>query len=146
VRPSAGLPRSSGTTDLPALPADDDALMALLAAGDARSEAALGLLYDRYAATVYGLALRLLGDAGRAERVLQETFWRLWRYPGRYEPGRVRFATWLLRSGTSLALDEIPRGSRRPPVQPAGDERDAGGGPAADQLDRPADGVGERDS
>src|SRR5438045_2111791 len=36
-------------------------------------------LYRRYARPVFGLALRRLGDRGRAEDALQETFVSVWR-------------------------------------------------------------------
>jgi RNA polymerase sigma-70 factor (ECF subfamily) len=93
--------------------ADDD-LVQRLAAHDAAAEQALAILYDRYSAAVYGTGLRLLGDAGQAENLLQETFWRLWQHAGRYEPGRVRFATWLLRIATNYAISDLRRAARRP--------------------------------
>jgi RNA polymerase sigma-70 factor (ECF subfamily) len=94
--------------------ARDDELVVLLPAHDVRAQEALGVLYDRYSAAVYGLALRMLGDPTLAEDVLQETFWRLWQHAAQYEPGRVRFATWLLRVASNLAIGEIRRASRRP--------------------------------
>src|SRR5437764_1294305 len=94
----------------------DDELMALLPAGGRRAEAALAVLYDRYAACVYGLGLRMLGDAAPAEHLVQETFWRVWRNAARYTPGRVRFATWLLHIARNLAISELRAASRRPPA------------------------------
>jgi RNA polymerase sigma-70 factor (ECF subfamily) len=96
----------------------DDELVARLVLQDAAAEAALGELYDRYSGAVYGLAMRMLSDAAVAEEVLQETFWRLWRFAGRYEPGRVRFVTWLLRVATNLAISEQRRRGRRPRTSP----------------------------
>jgi RNA polymerase sigma-70 factor (ECF subfamily) len=75
---------------------------------------ALGTLYDRYADAVYQLGRRRLRDDGAAEDVLQETFWRLWSQAGRFEPGRGRFSTWLLRVATNLAVDVHRRAARRP--------------------------------
>lgn len=92
----------------------DDDLVSLLVARDGRAQAALSILYDRYSASIYGLTLRMLGDQSLAEEVLQDTFWRLWQHANRYEPGRVRFATWLFRVATNLAIGEIRRTSRRP--------------------------------
>src|SRR5438094_6167751 len=40
----------------------------------ARDAGAFEVLYRRYARSVYGLALRMLGDRGRAEDAVQETF------------------------------------------------------------------------
>src|SRR5262245_29672020 len=98
--------------------ASDDELVARLAAQDAAAEAALAELYDRYSGAVYGLALRMLSERTVAEEVRQETFWRLWRFAARYEPGRVRFITWLLRVATNLAISEQRRRGRRPRTSP----------------------------
>jgi RNA polymerase sigma-70 factor (ECF subfamily) len=45
-------------------------------------------LYRRYARPVFGLALRRLGDRGRAEDAVQETFASIWRSAGSYRPDR----------------------------------------------------------
>ena len=47
-------------------------------------------LYRRYARPVFGLALRRLGDRGRAEDAVQETFASVWRSAGSYKPERGR--------------------------------------------------------
>ena len=109
----------AGTTELAGAAridtaARDDDLVLLLPAHDGQAQEALAALYDRYSSAVYGLALRMLGDQSLAEDVLQETFWRLWQHAGQYEPGRVRFATWLFRVASNLAIGEIRRASRRP--------------------------------
>jgi RNA polymerase sigma-70 factor (ECF subfamily) len=99
------------------VPSDDELVVRLVAQGEGAEEA-LAVLYERYAATVYGLARRVLGDSAQAEDVLQETFWRLWRYADHYRPGRVRFATWLLRITANLAVSEQRRRARRPRTAP----------------------------
>ena len=43
---------------------------------------AFELLYRRYARSVFGLALRRLGDRGRAEDAVQEAFASIWRSAG----------------------------------------------------------------
>ena len=50
--------------------------------------AALEELYARYARPVLGLALRRLGDRGRAEDAEQETFVSIWRAAKTYRPER----------------------------------------------------------
>src|SRR6266481_866225 len=45
-------------------------------------------LYNRYSRAVFGLALRRLGDRGRAEDAVQETFASIWRSAGTYRPER----------------------------------------------------------
>jgi RNA polymerase sigma-70 factor (ECF subfamily) len=83
-------------------------------AHDAEAQAALETLYRRYSASVYGLALRIVGDPGVAENLVQETFCRLWVHAAHYQPGRVRFATWLLRMARNLAISELRYAARRP--------------------------------
>lgn len=98
----------------------DDELMAQVPAHDEVAQAALATLHDRYAAAVYGLGLRMLGDGGLAEDLLQETFWRVWLHATQYQPGRVRFGTWLLRVASNLAITELRRAARRPRLSPRG--------------------------
>jgi hypothetical protein len=60
--------------------AEDANLLARVAGGDLGHP--LEELYDRYAGRLYGLGLRLLGDPGLAEELVQETFVRLWQSAG----------------------------------------------------------------
>lgn len=78
----------------PTVDSDDDAAIAARAAqGDT---AAFEILLDRYAARVYRLALRMVGDRGEAEDITQEVLITAWRRIGELtEPGAVR--TWLFR-------------------------------------------------
>ena len=94
--------------------------MGRLPAHDAAAQAALETLYGRYAAAVHGLALRIVGDPGLAENLVQETFCRLWVHAGHYQPGRVRFATWLLRMARNLAISELRYAARRPRLSATG--------------------------
>lgn len=54
----------------------DHTLLSRIMRGD---EAALALLYDRYCASVYALALRIVGERPGAEAVTQEVFRHAWR-------------------------------------------------------------------
>lgn len=89
----------------------DAELIGRAAQGDAR---ALEVLYDRYSRSVYGFALRLVGDPQLAEEVLQEAFFRAWRQGADYSPSRGTFITWLLSITHNLAIDEIRKRRRRP--------------------------------
>ena len=46
-------------------------------------------LYDRYGATVYGLALRVMGQPDLAEEVAQDVFAQVWRDAGRYDAAPI---------------------------------------------------------
>ena len=80
----------------------DEILIARVAQGD---KAALETLYDRHAAIVLGVCLKILRDRTAAETVLQETFWRVWLSAVTYQPERGLFTGWLFRLARSLALD-----------------------------------------
>ena len=97
--------------DKSAEPLNDEILAARVARGDA---AALEALYDRYASTVLGVALKVIGDQGAAEDVLQETFWRVWRSAATFQSQRGSFTSWLFRIARNLAIDAYRRRNVRP--------------------------------
>lgn len=63
-----------------------------LAHGEA---AALGELYDRFASLVHGLAHRVLGDVGAADRVTREVFGHVWENPDAYDPRQGPLRSWI---------------------------------------------------
>ena len=83
----------------------DEVLIARVARGD---PSALETLYDRHAAMVLGLCLKIIGDRTAAEHILQQTFWQVWQralnYPAQHGP----FTGWLFRLARELAK-EVPR-------------------------------------
>jgi RNA polymerase sigma factor (sigma-70 family) len=104
----------------------DEALVALVARGE---EDALAELYDRFGRTAYGLALRVVRDAGLAEDVVQEAFLSLWRTAGRFVPERSRAGTWLLTLVHRRAVDLVRREERRraEPLEAAPEAADTAG-------------------
>jgi RNA polymerase sigma-70 factor (ECF subfamily) len=102
----------------------DGALIQRTGAGDRR---ALEMLYHRYSRSVLGLALRRLGDRGRAEDAVQDTFAAIWRSARTYKPERGPGAPWLF----AVARNAIADGGRRrfePPAE-APDEPSGEAGP-----------------
>jgi len=81
-----------------------------------RDAAAFELLYRRYARPVYGLAVRLLGDRGRAEDAVQETFTSIWRSASRYRPERGPGAPWLYAVARN-AITDRGRARAEPPAE-----------------------------
>ena len=75
-------------------------------------EDAMAQLYDRYSSIVYSVALRVLGDTGRAEDVMQEVFMQLWRNPGAFDSNRGSLAAWLAVIARNRAIDSLRK--RRP--------------------------------
>ena len=80
-----------------------------LKAGD---QGAMAELYDRYSSVVYAVALRVLGDTGAAEDVLQEIFLQLWRNPGAFDAARGSLGSWLAVITRNRAIDSLRK--RRP--------------------------------
>jgi RNA polymerase sigma-70 factor, ECF subfamily len=100
----------------------DGELIRRVGSGD---RGAFDALYRRYARPVFGLALRRLGDRGRAEDAVQETFASVWRAAGSYKPERGPGAPWLYAVARNAIVDN-GRARREPPVdapdEVAGDE------------------------
>ena len=79
-------------------------LAAGLAAGD---ESALAGLYDRYGALAYGVALRVLGDPGRAEDAVQDAFLKLWRGAAGFDSSRGSLRSWLVAAVRNRCIDML---------------------------------------
>lgn len=104
----------------------DGELIARIAAGDRR---AFEELYGRYVRAVLGLALRRLGDRGRAEDATQDAFVAIWRSARTYDPARGAGAPWLY----AVARNAITDGLRRLPEPTA--ELQEGPGSEPDPLE-----------
>jgi RNA polymerase sigma-70 factor (ECF subfamily) len=65
------------------------------------------MLYDRYGRLAYTLALRVLGDAGAAEDVVQEAFLSVWRRASSYRPERGSLRTWICSIVQHRAIDRL---------------------------------------
>lgn len=87
----------------------DLALVTGLKSGD---QGAMAELYDRYSSLVYAVALRVLGDTGAAEDVLQEVFLQLWRKPTAFDAARGSLGSWLAVITRNRAIDSLRK--RRP--------------------------------
>jgi RNA polymerase sigma-70 factor (ECF subfamily) len=88
----------------------DDVLVARLAAGD---EEAIGDVYDRYAAFVFGLALKVSRNQSLAEDVVQEVFAALWRSPHRFDSSRGSLRSYLGVMAHRRAVDAVRSETRR---------------------------------
>jgi RNA polymerase sigma-70 factor (ECF subfamily) len=74
---------------------------------------ALAELYDRYAGLAYGVAIRVLGDPGRAEDAVQEAFMNVWSRAAGFDPGRGSMRAWLLTAVRNRCIDHLRgRGGR----------------------------------
>ena len=102
----------------------DGELIQQAAAGD---RSAFDKLYRRYSRAVFGLALRRLGDRGRAEDAVQETFVSVWRSARTYRPERGPGAPWLYGIARNAIVDRS-RARVEPPAE-APDEASPESGP-----------------
>jgi RNA polymerase sigma-70 factor (ECF subfamily) len=120
------LPRPSEPATIPAVVANDcsDGELILRTADGDRG--AFDLLYRRYSRPVFGLALRRLGDRGRAEDAVQETFASIWRAARSYRPERGPGAPWLYAVARN-AITDRGRARSEPPMEiPDSPSPDAG--------------------
>ncbi len=101
----------------------DGELIQAAATGD---QSAFEDLYRRYARPVFGLALRRLGDRGRAEDAVQETFASIWRSAGSYRPDRGPGAPWLYAVARNAIVDRARSRSEVPAEIPERADESAG--------------------
>jgi len=97
----------------------DGELIRRVGAGD---RDAFEKLYRRYTRPVLGLALRRLGDRGRAEDALQDAFAAIWRSAASYDPARGQGGAWLYTVARNAIVDGARRRSEPPvdaPEQPS---------------------------
>ena len=104
----------------------DGELIRRVGSGD---RSAFDVLYRRYARPVFGLALRRLGDRGRAEDAVQETFASVWRSARTYRAERGPGGPWLYSIARNAIVDRLR--ARTDPVAEAPDA--AAGGPGPDE-------------
>ncbi len=72
-----------------------------------RDPQALADLYDRYGSMVFRLILRMVGDSGIAEDLVQETFLRVWKRAAAFIPERGAAGPWLLAVARNRAIDYL---------------------------------------
>ena len=75
-----------------------------LAAGD---QDALADLYDRFGQLAFSVALRILGDRGRAEDVVQEVFAKVWNNADQFDLERGSLRSWLMTAVRNRSIDTL---------------------------------------
>src|SRR5438270_13706590 len=68
---------------------------------------ALAQLYDRYGALAYSVSLRILGDSGRAEDVVQDSFLKVWNSAARFDARRGSLRTWVITAVRNRSIDYL---------------------------------------
>lgn len=88
----------------------DAELLARIAHGDVD---ALGSLYDRYQATLFPVALRIMRAKAEAEDVLHDAFVIVSERAAQYAPDRGSVSAWLVTLVRNLCIDRARRRDRR---------------------------------
>ncbi|MEW2554963.1 sigma-70 family RNA polymerase sigma factor [Streptomyces zhihengii] len=96
-----------------------------LARGEA---AALGELYDRFAALVHSQAHRVLEDDDDADQVTREVFGYIWEHPDAYDPKQGSMRSWVARLTNGQAVERLRRNEAAALAE--------GGGGTAEELEQ----------
>lgn len=79
-----------------------ESLIPLLQSGD---DQAFAILYDSFAALLYGVIIRIVDDPDDAANLLQDSFVKVWQNVQTYDPEKGRLATWLINIARNTAID-----------------------------------------
>ena len=124
LSPPAPLRQTAPAEAEDSLPEEPDGTLLLRVADGDR--AAFDSLYRRYVRSVFGLALRRLGDRGRAEDAVQETFAAVWRSASSYKPERGPAAPWLYAVARNAITDRLRARTEQPAELPETPSAEAG--------------------
>src|SRR5499433_965219 len=79
-------------------------LLSAVAKGD---QAAFERLYAATRAKLYGVVLRILRRADLAEEVMQDTYLKIWRSAGEFNPRMASPMTWMIAIARNRAIDLV---------------------------------------
>ena len=103
-------PKDAPLADTASPPDDDPAhLLRRCAEGD---RAALRRLYERFAARLHGIALRITGQPALAADATHDAFLQVWQQAGRFDAARGSGEAWLVSLARYRALDIVRRRGR----------------------------------
>jgi len=112
-------------------PVGDPGLARLVEGIRRGDEKSLAAFYDATSRWVYGLALKIVGEAAAAEEVVLDVFLQVWRRAASYQRERGSPESWLLAIARSRAVDRLRSGAairrREEPLEAPFDR--ASGGP-----------------
>jgi RNA polymerase sigma-70 factor, ECF subfamily len=82
-------------------------LVWLLAAVSKGDQAAFERLYAATRAKLYGVVLRILRRAALADEVMQDTYLKIWRSAGEFNPRMASPMTWMIAIARNRAIDLV---------------------------------------
>jgi RNA polymerase sigma-70 factor (ECF subfamily) len=102
--PALDRPEPHGAASGEAPGGDLAALIRQVARGDAD---AFDAVYDQVAATVFGIARRVIRDPAQSEEVTQDVLLEVWRNAAKFDPGRGSAAAWVTTLAHRRAVDRV---------------------------------------
>jgi RNA polymerase sigma-70 factor (ECF subfamily) len=97
----------------PSRDAEDTALLAAIASGDA---AALDRLYVRYRPVAFAAAYTVLQEPSASDDVVHDAFLKVWRAAATFSPSRGSLRSWLLTIVRNAAIDHLRARHKHPPA------------------------------
>ena len=85
-------------------------LLLRIAAGDIQS---MATFYDETAAPLFSLAIRILGDHGEAEEVIQDVYMQIWENAGAFDPMLGSAFHWVVSITRHRSIDRLRARQRR---------------------------------
>lgn len=79
----------------------------LVAALKNREQQAVGVLYDKYSAMLYGVLVRIVHSEETAEDLLQDVFVKIWNNIGSYDSSKGKLVTWIVNITRNMGIDKI---------------------------------------
>ena len=119
-------------------PSQSEALQQLLLACARQDREAFARLYRTTSPKLYGVALRILKRADRAEEILQECYVSIWMHAATYAAGRAAPMTWMTSIVRNRCLDALRRPNPEVVLQ-ATDADDAASSTEAMCVDEPVE-------
>ena len=93
--------------------AADESQNELLRRIAAQDRQALAELYDRLAAVLFAVAMRIVGDQSEAEEVMQDVFVQIWERADTFDPALGTPTSWALRIARNRSIDRLRSRQRR---------------------------------
>lgn len=72
-----------------------------------RDQSAVGMIYDKYGAALFGVVSKIVKSNTIAEDVMQDAFVKIWKNSNSYDNSKGKLFTWLLNVTRNTAIDTI---------------------------------------
>ncbi len=89
-------------------------LIARVSRGDRK---ALGAVYNRTSAKLFGVCLRITRDREAAQDILQQVYLKVWNRAGRFDPEVASPVTWLCAIARNASIDWVRKHGSPPLVE-----------------------------